>query len=203
MSQRHGSDEGLHHIAEQRLFDERRRALEEAFFRQREALVRQRLHERQEREAARAALARHCGIGDAALLDRLVDLGVRAATVDALLLVPLARVAWADGGVDAREREALLRAAHERGIEHGTPAYALLETWTHERPDADLAGAWRDFAAALARVLAPDERARLAGQLLGHARAVAAAAGGFLGVARVSKAEQALLDELARDLSAA
>lgn len=200
MSHRHGTDEGLHHLADTRVLDDRRRALEEAFFRRQEALQRQRLHEKREREAAREALAGRCGLDDAALLDRLVAAGIRAETVDALVIVPLARVAWADGALDARERAALLRAAHESGVAEGSAGHALLESWTQHPPDPDLVDAWRDYVHALACSLAPEPYRALADRILANARAVAAAAGGFLGIAAVSKAEEAALAEIAAEL---
>ena len=197
MPHRHGSDEGLHHLSDQRLFDERRRALEEAFFRKQEARLQERLHEKHEHDAARDALASRCGISDAALLDRLVDLGIRAETVDALVLVPLAAVAWADGKIDPRERDAILRGADAAGIGKDSPSHALLEAWTHERPEPALLDAWRDYVHALGSSLSAEQVRHLAEQVLGKARAVAEAAGGFLGIASVSKREQAVLTELA------
>lgn len=197
MPHRHGADDGLHHLSDARVLDERRRALEEAFFRKQEERQLQRLHERRERDAAREALARHCRITDAALLDRLLDLGLRAETVDALVLVPLALVAWADGAIDPHEREALLRAAADRGIAQGSPGHALLEGWTEHRPAPELLDAWRDYLRAVLPALDAEQRRDLETTLLGRARAVAEAAGGFLGIGSVSKAEETVLAALA------
>ena len=190
-----GSDEILL-FASTRILDERRQALEEAFFRKESERLRLRLHEERERREARDALGRQCGLSDATLLDRLVVLGIRADTVEALVLVPLVEVAWADGEMDPRERNAVLRAAASVGIAKGSPGYALLESWTEERPSPDLLESWRAYIATLGRALSADHRWHLEEQVMGKARAVAKAAGGFLGIARVSKEEEAVLAEL-------
>ena len=118
------------------MLDDRRVALEEAFFRKENERLRERLRAERERESTRRALAGEVGLEDKALLDRLVELGIRVDTVEALVLVPLAMVAWADGKMDAREREAVLRGAEASGIAPGSPAYQLLDTWTIAAPAA-------------------------------------------------------------------
>ena len=117
-----------------RILDDRREALEEAFFRKENERLRERLRRERERESTRKALASEMGIEDEALLDRLVDLGIRVDTIEALVLVPLAMVAWADGRMEARERAAVLRGAEASGIAAGSPAHLLLDTWTVQQP---------------------------------------------------------------------
>lgn len=189
------SDEILQ-FATSRALDERRDALESAFFRKEDEGLRSRLHEERERREAREALGRSCGLSDASLLDRLVALGIRADTVEALVLVPLVEVAWADGTMDPREREAVLRAAASVGIAKESPGYDLLEAWTHARPAPELMESWRSYIRTLGRELSADHRWHLEEQVMGKARAVAEAAGGFLGLAKVSKAEEAVLSDL-------
>jgi tellurite resistance protein len=179
------------------ILDERRVALEEAFFRKENERLRERLRAERERESTRRALAGEVGLENKALLDRLVELGIRVDTVEALVLVPLAMVAWADGRMDAREREAVLRGAQASGITPGSPAYQLLDTWTIERPPRELMDSWRAYIAALMVELSADQRWALEERILGRAREVARATGGFLGVASVSREEEAVLAELA------
>src|SRR4030095_6701832 len=133
---------------------------------------------------------------DRALADRLVALGIRADTVEALVLVPLVEVAWADGMMDPREREAVLRAAASIGIAERSPGYDLLEAWTHQRPAPELMESGRSYIRTLTRELSADHRWHLEEQVMGKARAVAEAAGGFLGLAKVSKSEEAVLADL-------
>lgn len=183
-------------FATTRILDERRQALEEAFFRKENERLRERLHEERERREARDSLARECGASDEGLLDRLVSLGIRADTVEALVLVPLVAVAWADGSIDPREREAVLRAAASVGITNGSPSYSLLESWTHARPAPELLESWQVYIQTIGRELSADHRWHLEEQVMGKARAVAEAAGGFLGLATVSKSEEAMLAKL-------
>ena len=180
-----------------RILDDRRQALEEAFFRKENERLRARLRAERDKAATRSALANEFGLEDKALLDRLVELGIHVDTVEALLLAPLALVAWADGKMDARERDAVLRGAEASGIPRGSAAYALLESWTIQPPPPEVMDSWRAYIAALLKELSADQRWALEERVLGRARAVAQAAGGFLGVASVSREEEAVLAELA------
>jgi hypothetical protein len=189
------SDEILQ-FATSRALDEKRAALEEAFFRKQDEPLHARLRAERERREARDALGREAGLSDATLVDRLVALGIRADTVEALVLVPLVEVAWADGTMDPREREAVLRAAASVGIAKDSPGYDLLEAWTHQRPAPELLESWRSYIRTLGAELSADHRWHLEEQVMGKARAVAEAAGGFLGLAKVSKSEEAVLAAL-------
>lgn len=179
-----------------RVLDERRQALEEAFFRKQDAALRAQIQAAREHASAREALAAHSPRADAELLDRLVELGIRVESLAALMLVPLVEVAWADGTMDPREREAVLNAAAASGVEPESPSHALLESWTSERPPAALYASWSAYVASLCRELSADHRWHLEEQLLGRARSVARAAGGFLGLAKVSKPEEEVLARL-------
>lgn len=178
-----------------------RRTFEEAFFAEENArLLRQmieadRLHDR------RAALAAASGIADAALLDRLVALDIGPDGLTALSLAPLVLVAWADGDLDWHEKAAVLQAAAERHIAAGSPGHALLDGWLRQPPLPVLFEAWAGYAAALLKGMPLRERAVLRAWLLDHARGVAEAAGGFLGLGwTVSPAEAAMLARLAAAL---
>ncbi|HTY16975.1 MAG TPA: hypothetical protein VMH82_04520 [Myxococcota bacterium] len=177
--------------------DERRHALESAFFGPQGEPLRARLQLAQDEEEAKKALAGASGITDAELLRRLVGLGIRVETLAALTLIPLVEVAWADGHMDRREREAVLRGAESCGIEPGTPSHGLLEIWTQDRPASELMPSWKAFMKALCSELSADQRRHLEEKIVGRARAVAEAAGGFLGlVSKVSREEAAVLDAL-------
>lgn len=179
---------------------DRKKALEEQFFaRQERELV-----ERVRREAAakerRRDLAEATGIHDGAVIDCLVDLDLDGATVAALGLVPLVAVAWADGSLETREREAVLRAAGEAGVSEETAAYVLLESWLERPPSAELLTAWKDYAGALCESLDEAERASFRRDVAARARSVAEAAGGFLGMGTISDAEEAKIAELEQAL---
>ena len=176
---------------------DRKKALEEQFFARQERELRERVRRQAADRERREALAEASGVQDPAVLDRLVALGIEPETVTALGLVPLVQVAWADRTLHDREREAVLRAAESSGVGPDHPARGVLEGWLRERPGRELLGAWKGYAGALAESLEPAERDALRREILDRARNVAEAAGGFLGLGKVSDAEQAVLDDLA------
>ncbi|MDJ0848836.1 MAG: hypothetical protein QNK04_10700 [Myxococcota bacterium] len=171
------------------------RNLNEAFFvRAAEAL---RVPLCEEEEAVRRDLALASGIDDDEILGRLSGLGIRADTLAALTLVPLVEVAWADGHMDPRERDAILQGAVGIGVAEGSWSYRLLRIWTQDPPAPELFELWEDFMAALVARLTDDERAEFRRKLVGRAREVAEAAAGLLGLGpRVSESEARVLGRL-------
>lgn len=154
------------------------RAIEAAFYKDDVGSFRAALAA-EEAEAA-GALKRATGIDDPDLLVRLAELGIRAETLAALTLIPLIEIAWADGVMDAVERAEVLRGAVTCGIAAESASYRLLEIWTIERPAPEILAIWREFIAAIASSLGAREREALRAKIIGRARSVAKAAGGFL-----------------------
>lgn len=178
--------------------DERRQSLEEAFFAKQNRELVDRLKHQQETEQYILALRVASGIQNEELLEKLHALGLRAETVAALSLVPLVEVAWADGEVAEREREAVLKAAHSVGISDGSEAEGLLDRWLAERPPSEIVDAWKQYISALAKDLGPEALKALESEVMERAWKVAESAGGFLGAATVSGDERDKLDELTR-----
>ena len=173
---------------------DRGRSLEDEFFRREDKRLIEQLTALRAAEATREALSKASGITKPAVLDKLIELGIRAETVAALSIVPLVEVAWADGAIDAKERRAILERA---GVSHDSTAGALLATWLDRRPDPKLLTAWTHLVQAMSEQLGPDDAARLKTGLLERARAVAGATGGMLGVgSKISGAEAAMLAKL-------
>ncbi len=179
------------------ILGERRRALEEAFFAKHNEALRQRLRAADEATSRKAALAASSGITDEAVLDELVALDLTPDTLAALWLVPLVLVAWADGTLERPERNAILDAAREAGLDREPAIRQLLEQWLAQRPAATLETAWTDYIHAITGTMEPARQQALKSELVGRARRVAEAAGGFLGlVNRVSTDEAAVLHKL-------
>lgn len=173
------------------------KALEDAFFAEENRKLLAQLKERTERAERKELIRRALEVDDAALVDRLVELGLGVETVVAFGLVPLVEVAWADGEIQANERHAILRALEAKGAERGGIAFQLVENWLNHRPGPELMGAWRHYAEALAESLDEDRLAALKRGVMEQTRAVAEAAGGFLGLgSKVSDAERRVLEEL-------
>lgn len=180
-------------------FGGRRNELEEKFFREKDAELIRAMREKTATMERRKALSEASGIEHEELLDELHQLEISAETLAALSLVPLVAVAWADGKLDEKEREAVLASATQIGLKDGHPGYDLLEAWLKQKPEKKLASIWHDYIKALCEILSPEAKAELQEDLLGRTRAVAEATGGILGLgSKISKPEQAVLDELGR-----
>jgi hypothetical protein len=180
------------------LIHERGKALENVFFDAESRKKIEQMREERVRASEREELAAVCGISDEAFLDRLLDNGVTAECLSALVVVPLVKVAWADENVAATEAHVIRDAAAKYGIARRTPSFELVERWLEERPGQELFEAWQAYAEIVSRCLETSDRAAFAEAMLATARDVARAAGGILGVGpKTSKAEQAVLDELA------
>jgi hypothetical protein len=91
------------------------RTLEDAFFNKENARLLEQLKGKQKREALREMVK----VEDETFLDRLIELGIGPETVLALTLVPLIAVAWADGTLDGRERDAIIKGCWKRGFPAG------------------------------------------------------------------------------------
>ena len=175
--------------------------LEETFFaKENERLLRE-LRAKAKIDERRKALSVVVRTKDPALIDHLLELGVGPESILAVGLVPLAAVSWADGRLDDEERKAILKAASERGVEPGSANYAMLEVWLKERPTQRLLEAWKKYARGIWEQLTEQERVLMREKIIGRAREVAEAAGGFLGIRPVSPQEKALLEELEKVLS--
>lgn len=175
------------------LLSERRRALEDEFFRRQDEALISRLRSEQKRTEARAALKDATGITDAKLLDELLDADVCASGIAAFALVPLVEVAWADGKLDPNERAAILSSAEKEGLVSGTAGHRMLQTWLDSPTAPSLLRAWLDYTKTLCRGMSDDSKAKLHSRVIGRARAVAEAAGGLLGIGAISSEEHEVL----------
>jgi len=174
------------------------KTLEDAFFAKENARLLQQMRERARQQERRAAMREVVRVGDDALIDHLIALGLEPETVLALQLVPLAAVAWADGEIEPRERDAVLKASAAQGIAKDSVAGQMLDSWLVKRPSAELVEAWKRQMRALWPSLSPKERDEIRASAFDRARSVAEAAGGFLGLtSRISAQEKAVLEDLA------
>ena len=176
---------------------ERGRVLEEEFFHKENQRLLEQLRQMKRMEESKEALAETSGISDDAILQSLLELHIDAQTMSALTLVPLIEVAWADGYLDEKEKQAVLKAAHASGFEKGQVAYKVLESWLTQQPKPKLLETWVEYIRELLGQLSEEEQKSLKASLLGRARSVAEASGGYLGLGfKVSKTEAAVLKTL-------
>src|SRR4029453_11668274 len=179
------------------VFGDRRRALEDSFFRERDQFLLEKLRLELEAVEEHRTLAHVSGIMDDKVLMNFVKAGVRAETLAAVTLIPLVEVAWADGSGSEDERAAVFKAAGENGIRDGSAGYELLNHWLKERPDVRIIATWKEYVAALAKAMPADAMLVLRERLIGRLRKVAEATWSFMGLGRkISKVDQADIDEL-------
>lgn len=172
---------------------DRRQALEDRFFKDQEAKQMEELRKKLAAQKNREELAAICGIEDESVLDTFAKLDVGAHDVAAIMLVPLVQVAWADGSIEDKERQAVLQAAHTNGVKEGTHPHDLLVAWLASAPGAELFDAWRGYIEALRAHLTEDQMTSLKESILGLAHDVADATGGYLGIGSVSGTEKTVL----------
>jgi len=172
-------------------------SLEEAFFIKQDQKLIEKLRELKRMEESKEALAQVSGITDDSVLSELVKLEIRPEIMAALALIPLIEIAWVDGKLDDKERESILASTQQTGLLGGDIDRAILEEWFHHRPDRKLLEAWTLYTKGLCSKLNEDQVATLKMEILGHARQVAEASGGFLGLGQKTSAkENEMLQEL-------
>ncbi len=170
--------------------------LEDAFFAEESARLLEKMRKQAEHAQRRDLLRRVVAIDDDAFLDRLIAIGIGPERAMVLRLTPLVFVAWADGGIDDREREAILRAAAAQGIAAEDTAREVLGDWLTRRPDSRILVMWKEYVRHIWERFTPDEQLQMRHNLLDATREIAQAAGGFLGLKSISTAERKLLEEL-------
>lgn len=173
--------------------EDRAKALEDQFFEKENQRKLEAMRAKEAEKATREELRKASGMTDEAVLDKLIALGLKTNTIAALSLVPLIEVAWADGEIQDNERNAILQGAHGKGLEQGSDGYELLQSWLKKKPQPELYEAWEAYIKALTAQLNDEQNKLLKNQIVGFAKMVAAAAGGFLGIGKVSSGEEKVL----------
>lgn len=169
--------------------DNRRKALEEDYFRKQNADLAAKLKARVSLEKA--------GVNDKALAESLIANGFSEDSIRALYLIPVVDVAWADGRVSEEERAEILKIAESRGITKNSSAYKMVIQWIDSKPTDE------NYlkAKSLVDPLLEDLKKTGADWLLSAAQRVAEATGGLFGFGvKVTSDEKAVLTRLAAKL---
>lgn len=178
-------------------FEADRYKLEDAFFSKEDARLIEQLAIMEKMKESKEALRKVSGIQSEDVLDRLVALNIRPETLVPLGQVPLIEIAWADGELDEKERNAMLKAVMDAGFEKGSINYTVIESWMKHRPPKQLLTAWVHYTKGLCEVLTDDEKKRFQEKIIDRAKKIAEASGGFLGLGnKISAAEQKVIDTL-------
>ncbi|HMP78990.1 MAG TPA: hypothetical protein PKD54_06025 [Pirellulaceae bacterium] len=181
-------------------FEERGKALEEHFFRQKNQELLEKLRRELDAKEQVEALSHVSGITDSETLELLVENGISAETLVCVSLIPLIEVAWADGSVQPEERKAILAAAQQTHIVPDSASFALLEHWMTQRPTSELLESWHHYMRSVKSKLNETSFNQMKTNILKRAYEIADAAGGFLGIGRVSLSEKRVLSKLEKML---
>ncbi len=179
-------------------FQEKRgKSLEDQFFLEQDKILIEKLHQLEKMKETKEAIAKVSGIADEDVLQKLVELNIRPEIIASLALVPLITLAWADGKIDEEEKAAVLAAAGKSFVSKDSPDSTLLQQWMEHKPGPRLLEAWRHYIKGLCAELSEHQKTALKNDFIGHARQVAEATGGFLGLGnRISKPEKEMLEKL-------
>ncbi len=171
--------------------------LEESFFAGDHHRLLEELRLESEESERRRRLSAVVKIKDPAFLNRLAAIGFSPETALAIVLIPLIAVAWADGKLDDREREAILEAARERGVTAERIGLQLLKDGLARQPDPKLLASWKAYVGRLWSYFTADERWAMRNNCLKSVREVAEAAGGILGLgSKISAEERRVIEEI-------
>jgi hypothetical protein len=179
-------------------FRQREIGLEEAFFKERDRQLLQKLRGELSAMEERRKLEHVSGIVEEHVLTSLVEAGVRAETLAAVSFIPMIEVAWCDGSIAPDERDAVLNTASVQGIDPSSAAFEILKHWLDERPDPRIIEAWKEYVKEMSRIMPKEGLAAMKTLMLDRCARVAGAAGGFLGLETISKHERSKIDEFAK-----
>jgi hypothetical protein len=187
-----------------RIFGDREKAMEEAYFRNEDARLLDKLRQKAHLDDIGQALAETLQVRNPELLLRVRSLGVTLDTAAALFLAPLVQVAWAGGSVTKAEHDAVLRLARGRGLETDSPSYAQLNEWLEKRPSDSLFETAVEVIKYGFSVLPPHEKEQRIKTLVDACHEVAEASGStlgwVLGLKSVSDSEAVTLDTITNGL---
>ena len=175
------------------LTEKRRQTLEDMFFHEQDRRIIAQREKLQKLKQTKANLAKVSGIQDDALLEKLIELEIGPETLATLIGIPLIEVAWADGTMDDKERQTLFAYAEKAGLRQKGLDPKIMSAWLKKRPDPALLNAWKHYIRTLCKELDAHQRKALEDEVMADARSVAEAAGGVLGLARISAEEKAML----------
>jgi hypothetical protein len=178
--------------------------LESAFFAQEDQKLIEKQQMLRKLKETKETLSKISGITNDAVLQKLVDLDIRPETLTSMCLAPLVAIAWADGIVDNKEKEAILTSVDKLGFKQGSDNYDILTQWLTHKPSSDLLTAWIHYIEGMCEKLEPDEIQELKSSIMEHAGNIAKASGGFLNLGignTVSQQEQEILNKLEQAFS--
>ncbi|MCX6566964.1 MAG: hypothetical protein NTW38_11185 [Candidatus Aminicenantes bacterium] len=156
----------------------RGKVLEDLFFFKQDLVLAGEKRQIRKTEYNLKTLSEISGITDEAILRKLTELKIQVEVLATLSIIPLVEVAWANGKIDDKEREAILKAAESFGVFKGHVNRSLFEHWLQNHPPKGMIESWIFYMQGLCQLLSKNERRALKTDLLQRARKVAEAESG-------------------------
>jgi len=175
---------------------DRGKAMEDQFFHDRDLQLLEKMKAELAAGDDRISLIAATGISDEKVINQLMEHGISVESMAGIGLIPLIAVAWADGRMEDKERQAILKATRESGVAEDHASYRLIASWLEQKPGNSLLESWKEYVAALKGNLDETSVNQIKRSVIDRARNVADAAGGFLGIAATSAAEKNVLEQL-------
>jgi hypothetical protein len=173
---------------------------EEDYFRKQDRELIEKMRKASAAAQERLALETQTGIHDPEMLQQLQDLSFTPDTIGLLPLIPVLQVAWAEGGISAGERTAIVALARSRGITAGSEADRQLTAWLDQRPSDDTFRKATRLIAAMVEHPSEGLQDVTADDLLKYCEQIAHASGGIFGIGAVSAEERRALEQITRQL---
>lgn len=184
---------------ENKVLHSRGKVLEDLFFFKQDIVLGEKKRQLQKMELNLKTLSGISGITNEVILRKLTELNIQVEVLATLSIIPLVEVAWADGKVDEKEREAILQEAESFGIFEGQVNRSLFEHWLRNQPPKGMIESWIYYMQGLCQLLSESERRALKSDLLQRVRKVVEAGGGKPGAKpRVSRRKNDVLLRLER-----
>lgn len=161
-----------------------------------EADLRHKLLQSVNDERRRRQIAEAAKIDDPEMIDRLIKSGFTAETVSAILLAPIAMVAWGSGYVTAQERDAAVGALQETEFGQDEAVMNVFANWLESRPASSLMSLWSDFIRQRMRHEPADTSEQHRQWMMRLLNEVAIASGGLLGYGAICSGERAVLETI-------
>lgn len=183
-------------------FEEGRHYIREGIRKRADKGLAQRTQE--ELDKIREGLRQIVTVADEDIIEDLIALGFTKETVGVLPLIPLVQVAWADGEVQGKEAKEILSLTEKRGYEIESEAFRLIDNLLMQRPTDEFMKSCLFVLKEIYNKLPGEQESEAKMNLLGFAKRVAQASGGFLGLfgEKVDASEASLIDEIAATLGA-
>jgi tellurite resistance protein len=143
-------------------------------------------------EMRRRRIGDSVGALDLSLADRISALGFDGDSAAAFDLMPLIHVAWADGRIQRKERGLILEVLSVRGFEPGSQAFLTVESLLERQPSEAF---FEESLRVLKETLG--DRPSVGATIVALCTQVAEAAGGMLGMRKVSPEERKLIAAIA------